>query len=102
MESVFSAKPDITARGTTVEVHVLDVPNIRRPGHRHVQTYRRVITQPDATAVIMHVPVKASVQVQHIVQVVLKRTVPVVIRQIHQMVKRRQQNVKSVYPAVNI
>ena len=47
--------------------HVMDVPNIRGPAHRHVQTSAAGITQPDATAVVIIVPVKASVQVQHIV-----------------------------------
>ena len=81
---------------------VRGVPSIRRAGHRRVQPSVAGITQPGATPVIMHVPVKAGVQVQHIVLGEFNTTVPVVIRQIHQVVKRWQHNVKSVYPAVNI
>ena len=102
MENALSAKPDITAPGTTVEVHVLDVPNIRGPGHRNVQTSAVGITQPDAIPVVIIVKIKVSVQMQHIVLREFNTTVPMVIRQIHQMVKRWQNNVKSVYPAVNI
>ena len=68
MAHVPNAKPDITARGITAAVHVWAVPNIRGPGHRNVQTYRRVITQPAVIPVVIIVQVKASVQVQHIVR----------------------------------
>jgi len=41
--------------------HVQDVLSILRRGLRHVRLYQRDITQPGATAAVMHVPVKQFV-----------------------------------------
>ena len=83
--------------------HVRDVPNIRRPGHRHVQTCRRVITQPDATAVIMHVQVSLHAARMHIIVRVVSDTV--FRRDIIQLVVLQQHvqdknNVRPVRTAV--
>ena len=54
-------------RGRQHKVHVGDVPSIRGPANRHVQPSAVGIIQPGATAMVIIVPVKASVQEQHIV-----------------------------------